>query len=194
MQSLRRTPWVTGPFNTDACILCTLWSKRDDAPDQSTPTEDKSPFQISRWRYKQNDHAWSRTTVTRVNSWHSQNGRHHYMSVTDALTHYNDVIMGAIASQITSLTIDCLLNRLSRRRSNKTSKLRVTGLCAGNSPVTGEFPAQMASNAENVSIWWRHHGQVGVCHLDYSTALMMLHDSYSKSNIHSRRRHRTCYA
>ena len=25
-------------------------------------------------------------------------------------------------------------------------------------PVTGEFPAQMASNAENASIWWRHHG------------------------------------
>ena len=40
----------------------------------------------------------------------------------------------------------------------KTSKLRVTGLCAGNSPGTGEFPAQMASNAQNVSIRWRHHG------------------------------------
>ena len=53
----------------------------------------------------------------------------------------------------------CLLNRLFRRRSKKTSKLRVTGLCEGNSPGTGEFPAQMASNAENVSIWWRHHGQ-----------------------------------
>ena len=52
---------------------------------------------------------------------------------------------------------DCLLNRLFRRGSNKTSKLRVTGLCARNSPGTGEFPAQMASNAENVSIWWRHH-------------------------------------
>ena len=52
----------------------------------------------------------------------------------------------------------CLLNRLFGRRSKKTSKLRVTGLCAGNSPGTGEFPAQMASNAENVSIWWRHHG------------------------------------
>ena len=39
----------------------------------------------------------------------------------------------------------------------KISKLRVTGLCAGNSPVTGEFPAHMASNAANVSIWWRHH-------------------------------------
>ena len=52
----------------------------------------------------------------------------------------------------------CLLNRLFRRKSKKTSKLRVTGLCAGNSPGTGEFPAQMASYAENVSIWWRHHG------------------------------------
>ena len=52
---------------------------------------------------------------------------------------------------------DCLLNHLFRRRSNKASKLCVTGLCVGNSPVTGEFHAQMASNAENVSIWWRHH-------------------------------------
>ena len=52
---------------------------------------------------------------------------------------------------------DCLLNRLFGRRSKKTSKLRVTGLCVGNSPVTGEFRAQMASDAENVSIWWRHH-------------------------------------
>ena len=53
---------------------------------------------------------------------------------------------------------DCLLKRLFRRRSKKASKLRVTGLREGNSPVTGEFPTQRASNAENVSIWWRHHG------------------------------------
>ena len=52
---------------------------------------------------------------------------------------------------------DCLLNHLFRRRSKKSFKLRVTGLCAGNSPVTGEFPAQMSSNAENIFIWWRHH-------------------------------------
>ena len=52
-----------------------------------------------------------------------------------------DVKMSAMASQITSLP-----------------KLHVTGLCAGNSSVTGEFPAQKASNAENASIWWRHHG------------------------------------
>ena len=55
---------------------------------------------------------------------------------------------------------DCLLNRLFRHRSKKTSKLRVTGLCVGNSPGTGEFPAQMTSNAENVSISWRHHARL----------------------------------
>ena len=52
---------------------------------------------------------------------------------------------------------DCFLFRLFRHRSKKTSKLCVTGLCVGISPEAGEFPAQMASYAENVSIWWRHH-------------------------------------
>ena len=54
--------------------------------------------------------------------------------------------------------LHCLLNCWFRRRSKKTAKLRVIGLCAGNSPVTGEFLAQKASNAENVSIWWRYYG------------------------------------
>ena len=67
---------------------------------------------------------------------------------------------------------DCFLNRLLRHRSKKTSKLRVTGLCVGNSLEAGEFPAQMASNAENVSIWWRHHDHkiliiaIIICHKD----------------------------
>ena len=51
--------------------------------------------------------------------------------------HYSDVIMGAMASQITNLTI---VHRLFRRGTKKTSKLGVTGLCTGNSSVTGEFP------------------------------------------------------
>ena len=62
-------------------------------------------------------------------------------------------------------TRECLLNHLIRCRSKKTSKLRVTGLCAGNSPETGESPAQRASNGESVSIWWRHHVKQ---HLGYS--------------------------
>ena len=51
----------------------------------------------------------------------------------------------------------CLLTCLFRSRSKEISKLSVTGLCAGNSPVTVEFPAKLASNAENDSIRWRHH-------------------------------------
>ena len=50
----------------------------------------------------------------------------------------------------------CFLNRSFRCRSKKTSKLRVTGLCAWNSQVSGQFPAQRDNNAENASIWWRH--------------------------------------
>ena len=47
-----------------------------------------------------------------------------------------------------------------QRHAKKTSKLCITGLCEENSPVTSEFPAQRASNMENVSIWWRHHDNI----------------------------------
>ena len=50
--------------------------------------------------------------------------------------HYNDVIMSAMASQITSLSIVYPIVKI-RRTSKKTSKLRVTGLCMGNSPHKG---------------------------------------------------------
>ena len=63
--------------------------------------------------------------------------------------------MRMMASKITSLTI--VYSAVYSGANKKTSKLRVTGLGEGNSPVTGEFPAQRASDAENVSIWWRHH-------------------------------------
>ena len=93
--------------------------------------------------------------------------------------HYNGVIMGAMASQINRLTI-VYSTVYSKRRSKKTSKLRVTGLCAGNSSVTGEFPAQRASNAENVSIWWLDHAFSGTqpthmkcCPFRYQCALSL---------------------
>ena len=63
--------------------------------------------------------------------------------------------MGAVASQITSITI--VYSTVYSSAHKKSIKESITGLCVGNSPVTGEFLAQMASNAENVSIWWRHH-------------------------------------
>ena len=60
--------------------------------------------------------------------------------------------MSSMASQITRVSIV-----YSAVCSKKISKLGVIGFYEGNSPVTGEFPAQRASDAENVSIWWRHH-------------------------------------
>ena len=63
--------------------------------------------------------------------------------------------MRAMASQITNLIL--FTQSFIELRIKEKSKLRVTGLCEGNSPVTGEFPTQRSSNTENVSIWWRHH-------------------------------------
>ena len=100
--------------------------------------------------------------IIRFNSWYKHGmGKTRFKNLEFSLwitlmadtqfIHYNDVIMSSMASQITSLT-SVHSTVYSRCRSKKTSKLRVTGLCAGNSPVAGEFPAQRSSNAENVSI------------------------------------------
>ena len=62
--------------------------------------------------------------------------------------------MSAMASQITGASI------FAQPFVQAQIKENVTGLCEGNSPVTGEFPAQMASNAGIVSFWWRHHDQL----------------------------------
>ena len=90
--------------------------------------------------------------------------------------------MGALTFKIIGDSI-VYSNVFFRRRSKKTSKLRVPGLCEGNSPVTSEFPTQRASNAENVSIWWRHHimlsrmGSVG-------RGLNLLHPEFIKEKSH----------
>ena len=71
------------------------------------------------------------------------------------ILHYNDVIMRAMASQITSLTI--VYPKFFQAQIKENIKAPRHGPCAGNSPVTGEFPTQRISNAENVSTWWRPH-------------------------------------
>ena len=59
--------------------------------------------------------------------------------------------MGTMASQITSLTIfyTTVYSGANQRKHQSSASL---AFVRGNSPGTGEFPAQMASNAENVSI------------------------------------------
>ena len=70
--------------------------------------------------------------------------------------HYDDVIMTMLASQITSLMVVCSIvySGVNQRKHQSSASLAfVREIHRG----TGEFPAQMASYAENVSIWWRHH-------------------------------------
>ena len=73
------------------------------------------------------------------------------------VNHYINVRHNECAGVSSHRHIDCLFNRLFRHKSKKISKLRVTDHCEGNSPMTGEFPAQRASKDENVSIWWIPH-------------------------------------
>ena len=86
--------------------------------------------------------------------------RYHDISVAILMIssdkHYSDVIMSAMASQITGVSIT-YFSDADQRKYQKAPRHWL--LCEGNSPVNGEFPAQRDSNGENVFIWWRHHGK-----------------------------------
>ena len=72
-----------------------------------------------------------------------------------ASNHYIDLIMSATASQFPRFTIiySTVYTVADHRKQQSPASLAfVRGI-----HQAGEFPAQMASNAENVSIWWRHH-------------------------------------
>ena len=71
--------------------------------------------------------------------------------------HYNDVTMSTMASQMTSLTIVYSTVIPTQIKENVKAP-RHWPFCE-EFTGTGQFPTQRASNAENVSIWWRrHHG------------------------------------
>ena len=74
---------------------------------------------------------------------------------TGAISHYNDVIVTTMASQITSLTVvySNVYSDADQRKHQSSASLASEWEFTG----TGEFPPQRASYAENVSIWWRDH-------------------------------------
>ena len=76
--------------------------------------------------------------------------------------------------------LDCMLNRLFRLRSKKTSKLNATGLCEGKPPVTCGFPSQKARDAENVSIWWRHI--CDLCNMESVTSNVFSNENDSETD------------
>ena len=72
--------------------------------------------------------------------------------------HYGDVIMSTMASQITSPRL--FAQQLIQAQIKENIKAPRHWPLWG---VTGEFAAQRTSNAENASIWWRHHGFARSC-------------------------------
>ena len=71
------------------------------------------------------------------------------------ISHYSDVTMTVVASLITSASIvySAVCSGIDQRKHQSSSSLAFV-----REFRTGEFPAQKTSNAENVSILWRHHG------------------------------------
>ena len=69
--------------------------------------------------------------------------------------HYNDVTMSAMASQITVFSTVCstIGSGAHQRKHQSTASLALCVEFIGDRWI----PTQKASNAENVSIWWRHH-------------------------------------
>ena len=97
--------------------------------------------------------------------------RFHVMMSSCSLLHYSDVIMTTMASQITSLTVvySIVYSGADQRKHQSSASLAfVRGIHR-----TGEFPAQRANNAENLSIWWRHHVTVE-SKSDIATTIMSL--------------------
>ena len=73
---------------------------------------------------------------------------------TVQVLHYDDVTMSGMASQITSpgIVYSTVYPGADQRKHKAPRHWPLCGEFTG-----GEFPALMASNAETVSIWWRHH-------------------------------------
>ena len=67
--------------------------------------------------------------------------------------HYSDAMMGTMASQITNLMIvySTVYSGAGQRKHQSSASSAFVG-GRGDSPVTGEFSAQRASNAENVPL------------------------------------------
>ena len=82
------------------------------------------------------------------------------LGVSHLNSHYSYVIVSAMASQITRLTI-FYTTVYSGTDEWKHQRFASLAFVRGNSPATGEFTTQMASNAENVSTWWRPHFSPG---------------------------------
>ena len=125
------------------CISANDLNRYNDGSMQTLLVNYSCSFLYHYWDFYSNTGSETKILTLRINVHHDW-----WNSVVE---HCGDVIMNTMESQITSLTI-VYSTIHSRRRSKKQQSSALLAFV-----LTGEFPAQRASNAENVSIWLRHH-------------------------------------
>ena len=86
--------------------------------------------------------------------------------------HHCDITMCVLASQITCNSIVCSIvcSSIPQRKHQSFASL---AFLEGKRPVTGGFPSQRVSNAENVSMSWLHHAWKE-CHVQHPVASVHL--------------------
>ena len=95
-------------------------------------------------------------------------------SMFHEIYHYSDITMSETASQIIGVSMVCSTVCSAQIKVNMKAPRHWP--LQGNSPVTGEFPAQRASNAKTLSIWWRHHETRFCCALHCRGYIIILMD------------------
>ena len=156
LAELETVPLLTPPF----CSLCLHWDTTGSPTKYLQGTLEElnwnCPTLECHWRNF--DHLRLHWNTTGKLSWNCPTLECHWRNSDYCSLHWNTT-GGRHTHQAHVVNQSSICARLKRhdgRTPKKISKLRVTGLCAGNSPVTGWIPAQRARNAENASIWWRH--------------------------------------
>ena len=151
---LRMSPWPKIPIIGEMCFLST--------PNLSTtivltlwPGERLSWFLLSKtlWVHKTFMYA---LCAERHIKCHNNVAEHigAWWHIYGPVRHYRDVIMSARASKLP-------VSRLVAKPFAET-QIKENIKAPRRRPLwvesTGGFPSQRTTNAENVSIWWRHHG------------------------------------
>ena len=126
----------------------------------------KLAFGLNGWKISLvRDVLWGNYRVWRSSGGRCPSGRHPVTGRVNRVSqtpptwveiHYNDVIMSAMASQISSITIDywSVHSGADQRKHQSSASLPfVWGEFTGDRGI----PVQMTSNAANASIWWLHH-------------------------------------
>ena len=110
-------------------------------------------------RYLLDQHCWSQALRSTTHCQVQLIGVWHFICSEDKFfQEINESLMSAMVSQITGISIvwfTVCSGADQRKRQNSALLAFVRGIHRWL--VTGEFPSQLASNADNVSYWWRHH-------------------------------------